>query len=183
MNQKQLGIIVLIFSLLLGILFFFHYLNNINNIVEFMRLSNGTCFNEQGECLHAKPDYIAFGGFAVALFLLGLSIYLIFLDKTQRLLVEQNKQAADVLRKAKELKESNQKRERFDAFLQGFDEKKRLILKAIHEQEGIQQSTLKYRTGMSKTELSLLLKDLEDKKIITREDSGKTKKVYLKKVL
>ena len=115
--------------------------------------------------------------------MLGLSIYLIFLDKTQRLLVEQNKQAADVLRKAKELKESNQKRERFDAFLQGFDEKKRLILKAIHEQEGIQQSTLKYRTGMSKTELSLLLKDLEDKKIITREDSGKTKKVYLKKVL
>ncbi|MBI5393319.1 MarR family transcriptional regulator [Candidatus Woesearchaeota archaeon] len=183
MNQKQLGIIVLIFSLLLGILFLFHYLNNLQNIAEFMRLSNGTCFNEQGECLHAKPDYVAFGGFAVAIFLLGLSIYLIFLDKTQRLLAEQHKEATHVLKKAEELAGTNEKKEKFNAFLEGFDEKRKLILKAIHEQEGIQQSTLKYRTGMSKTELSLLLKELEEKGIIMREDSGKTKKVYLKKVL
>jgi len=47
-------------------------------------------------------------------------------------------------------------------------------------QEGIKQSTLRYKTGMSKTFLSLLLKHLEEKDIIYRKEDGKTKRLYLK---
>ena len=183
MNQKQVGITVIIFSILLIVLFLFHYWNNMQNIAEFMRLSSGTCFNEAGECLHAKPDYVAFGGFALSFLLLGMGLYLFFFDKTHQMIMHQHKEATTVLKKAEEMKETNEKRDKLHAFLEGFDEKKKSILKAVYDQDGIQQSTLRFRTGLSKTELSLLLKDLEEKQIISREDAGKTKKVYWRKVL
>jgi len=190
MNQKQLGTIMFIFSILIGVLFSLHYWQNQKDIAEFMRLSNGTCFNEQGECLHAKLDYVGIAGFALSLLLFSLSMYLLFFDKTERLLEQQqkdlhehHKEATTILKKAEELKQTDHKKEKFNAFLEAFDEKKRIILRAIDDQEGIQQSTLRYRTGLSKTDLSLLLKELEEKNIISRHDSGKTKKVYLRKVL
>ena len=61
------------------------------------------------------------------------------------------------------------------------EEATKSIEKAIKENEGIQQSTLRYKTGMSKTSLSLLLKQFETKGIITKESYKKTNKIHLRK--
>ena len=42
------------------------------------------------------------------------------------------------------------------------------------------QSTLRIRTDMSKTKLSLVLKDMEEKNLIKKVEDGKKNKVFLR---
>ncbi|MEM4245229.1 MAG: hypothetical protein QXR60_03430 [Candidatus Nanoarchaeia archaeon] len=71
--------------------------------------------------------------------------------------------------------------EKFQALMAGLDEDEKKVIKVVREEEGIQQSTLKYRVGLSKTKLSMVIKSLETKKLITKEEAGKTNKIFLKK--
>ncbi len=140
-----------------------------------MLQNQGSCFLEDGTCLHADRTftiYVIGGALAASTLILGL--YLIFFDKTQKLLAEQH------LKVSSALKESAEKDE-FTAFLAGFNKDEQEVLKAIKEQDGIHQSTLRYRTGMSKASLSLMLQSLEERDIIKRKQSGKTNEVYLRK--
>jgi uncharacterized membrane protein len=116
--------------------------------------------------------YVFGGALAFGLVLLG--IYLMVFDRTQKVLFEQHERVSSALLEAK-------KDERFHAFLSGFNADEQKVLGAVREQDGILQSTLRYRTGMSKAGLSLLLKSLEEREIISRKESGRTNKVYLRK--
>jgi DNA-binding MarR family transcriptional regulator len=174
MNQKQIGVAILIFGILLSILVFMFKAKEdvyINAFVDEM----GTCYLADGTCLHQDRDfsvYIIGGVISLALIILG--IYLLLFDKTQKVLEEHQVKVSSALKEAT-------KKDHFTAFLGGFDSEEQIVLKAVHEQEGITQSTLRYRTGMSKTSLSLLLKSLEEKEIISRKKSGKTNEVFLRK--
>ena len=88
------------------------------------------------------------------------------------MLLQQHKEVASALKEAKE-------KDVFQAYLAGFSEEEQKVLKAVKEQEGIQQSTLRYRINMPKTSLSLLLKSLEEREIITRKEHGKTNEIFL----
>ncbi len=139
----------------------------------------GSCYLADGTCLHDDRDYSLYvlgWGFSVALILFGA--YIGFIDKTQKILAEHQLKVSSALRDAKK---EGSKKDKFEAFLAGFNEEERSVLKAVQEQEGIKQSTLRYKTGISKSSLSLLLHSLEERDILSRKKSGKTNEVFLRK--
>lgn len=179
MNQKQIGIILIIIGILLAIFVYYSKIREDKNIDEIIMAQGGSCYLPDGTCLHEDRDYTIYiigGILSGALILLGL--YLLIFDKTQQTLAKQHLEVSHAL---KEAKRNEKSKDEFNAFLSGFKEDEQKILKAIREQEGIQQSTLRFRTGMSKASLSLMLKSLEERQIISRKENGKTNNVYLRK--
>jgi DNA-binding MarR family transcriptional regulator len=174
MNQKIIGIILIVAGILLAAFVYManeteeHYINTYIS-------EHGSCFLEDGTCLHGSRDYSLYiGGWILASSLILLGIYLLLFDRTQQLLVQQNQSIAGALKDAKH-------RDEFNAFLTGFTDDEQKVLKAIRDQDGIKQSTLRYKAGISKAGLSLMLKDFEKKGIITRKEDGKTNQVFLRK--
>jgi uncharacterized membrane protein len=178
MNQKQIGTILIILGILSGAFVYFAKAREnatLNKIIQ----QQGSCFLDDGTCLHANKGlgfYLLGGIISAALTLLGL--YLLIFDKTQQILATQHLEVSSAL---KEAKKQEREKDEFHAYLSGFNEHEQKVLHAVHEQDGILQSTLRYRTGMSKTALSLILKSLEQKDIISRKVSGKTNAIYLRK--
>ena len=80
-----------------------------------------------------------------------------------------------------EAKKQDRIKDEFSAYLAGFSLDEQKILKAVHSQDGIKQSTLKFRVDMSKTALSLILKSLAERNIVKRKRSGRTNQVFLAK--
>lgn len=178
MNQKQIGIIVIIMGI---VLCFFTYAAKIRedkNIDLLIQAQGGSCYLLDGTCLHEDRDYtIYIIGAAISFSLLVFGIYLTFFDKTQDKLAEHQKVISKELNLAKKHEKDIKE---FEAFLSGFNPEEQTVIKAIKENEGIKQSTLRYKTGMSKTGLSLLLKSLEKKEIISKKEDGKTNQIFLR---
>lgn len=181
MNQKLLGSILIVIGILILILTAYTVSFVNNNISRQIQEQNGSCYLEDGTCLHEEGiNYLYYSliGYISGAALVLLGLYIVFFDKSHEVLMKQNKEVSEAL---KEARKKSDKDSQFNAYLAGFDEDKQKILKAVHEQEGILQSTLRYRTGMSKSYLSLQLKELEEKEIISRKPEGKTNKVFLRK--
>jgi len=174
MKQKHIGYVLILSGLLVAGLVYMAKANEDRYIDQFIH-EEGTCYLDDGTCLHADRHWgIYIAGWAVAGVLLMFGSYLAFVDRSQEQMAQHQEKIAGALQKVK-------KDEKFGAFLQGFSEDEKKVLKAIREQDGILQSTLRYRTGLSKTVLSIMLKNFEGREIVSRKESGRTKKVYLKK--
>ncbi len=177
MNQKQIGTILLIIGILLGSLVYVIKYNE-DQVINKIIAEQDSCFLEDGTCLHESRNFTFYVfGWIISAALIILGVYLMF-DKTQQVLADHQVKVSSALKEAKEMEKE---KDEFKAFLSGFDENEQKVIKAIHEQDGIQQSTLRFRVGMSKASLSLMLKSLEDRDIISRKTSGKTNEVYLRK--
>jgi hypothetical protein len=174
MNQKMVGIILIAAGILLTLFVFLAKAREDAYIANFVK-ENGSCYTAAGTCLHDQEDWgLYIGGWVLSAALLILGIYILAFDRSDKLMLAHQERIATDLKAAKVSNEWN-------AFLSGFKPDEQLVLKAVKEQDGIQQSTLRYRTGLSKAGLSLMLKDLEKKGIITRKESGKTNLVFLRK--
>ncbi|MDP3728926.1 MAG: hypothetical protein Q8R18_05765 [bacterium] len=171
MNNKHLGVILIIIAILMGIFLFVTKQQEDLYLDKIIEEQDGVCYVD-GVCVHDQQfiKYLIGGFLALAVALSGL--YLFFFDKSQRRLLQQHKEVAYALKEVKE-------KDEFQAYLAGFSEEEQKVLKAVHEQEGIQQSTLRYRTGIAKTSLSLLLKSLEERGIISKKEHGKTNQIFL----
>ena len=102
-------------------------------------------------------------------FIGALGIYLLFFSTSEEA----------ILKRLEEEKNMKIEGDKFDLVLKAMDENEKKVLKAIKEQDGITQSTLKFRTDLSKAKVSQILTDFEKKHLVKREAKGKTYAVYL----
>lgn len=178
MNQRQIGIILLIVGIIFAALVTVLFVNENEHIGQIVQ-ETGSCYLADGTCLHEERTYVPYIiGWGLSITVIFFGVYIAFLDKTQEQLFTHQREVSSALENAKR---EERIRDEFKAFLSAFSEDEQKILQAIHEQEGILQSTLRYRTGLSKTTLSLILKSLEERGFISRVPSKKSNKVFLKK--
>ncbi len=163
MENKKIGIVILTISVLL-LLVFVVLINSLNQEAEALG-----CFEKTG-CKSIETSlsivHFAFGAFG---FLFSLGFYLIFFSKGDKAII-------------KRLEEDTKKRlgeEKFSILLQGLNPFEQRVIKAVREQPGVTQNTLRLRTNTSKAKLSQILKDLEKKNLIKREKERKTLAIYL----
>ncbi len=114
--------------------------------------------------------HFAFGVFG---FLFALGFYLLFFSRGEEAILRRLENDTD-----KKLHE-----EKFSILSKGLDTFERKALEIVRNEEGITQNTLRLRVDMSKAKLSQVLKGLENKGLIRREQKNKTLAIYLKERL
>ena len=176
MKQKYIGIIIIAIGILLCMFVFAAKLREDKYINDYIK-QNNTCYLGDGTCLHEDRDFTLYiFGWVISAALIILGAYLIFFDKLQSKIMENQERISKTL---KEVKELENKKDEVGAFISGFGEDEQKVLKAVHAQDGIKQSTIRFKTGLSKSTVSLILSSLEERKIVSRKKSGKTHEVYL----
>lgn len=164
MENKKLGILMIVISLIFGI-FLIYFSVKLNE-----RSADLSC-NLNEECKSIKNiltvTNIGFGFFG---FMLALGFYLLFFNKTEKA----------ILTRLEEEKNKKIDEEKFELILKALDSYEEKVLRAIKEQDGITQNTLRLRTDMSKAKLSYVLQELEKRNLIKRVPKGKTLQVFLK---
>tara|TARA_Y100000310_G_scaffold89923_1_gene87063 strand:- start:24037 stop:24540 length:504 start_codon:yes stop_codon:yes gene_type:complete len=162
MNSKKIGVILLILSIILLIIF----------ISTFRQIeSQGTelgCFDNQ-DCLQIQSSFSMINiGFGLFGFILALAFYLLVFAKNEDLFLKKLDQKQAVLDKEEKLK----------YLFMGLDQFEKEVVAKVREQPGITQSTLRIRVDMSKAKLSQVLSNLEKKNLIKRKQQKKTLAVY-----
>jgi uncharacterized membrane protein len=177
MNSKQIGIAIIILTVLLAVSLFWFKTQNDDIIAQLMKESNGSCFTEEGVCLHQHSNAPSYIGIAVIFLALGLGLYLLFFNRNQQILEREKDQFLKVVKNEKAEKDKDAK---FSAVLSALTEDEQKVLKAIKEQNGISQSTLVFRTDLSKAKISSVLTEFEKKGLVRKVKKGKINSVYLK---
>ncbi|MDP6600373.1 MAG: MarR family transcriptional regulator [Candidatus Woesearchaeota archaeon] len=169
METKKLGFLILGMSIVLSLIMF-SYMGSLN-----VREEVYNC-NPTNECQQVKSlfglSHIAVGFLA---FIFALGFYLLFFNKSDASALKYN----DALEKIQEEKTQKTAEDKFSLLLRPLDENERKVLISIKEQEGITQSTLKYRANLSKAKVSQILTDFEKKNLIARKAKGKTYELFL----
>ncbi|PIO07353.1 hypothetical protein COU59_03435 [Candidatus Pacearchaeota archaeon CG10_big_fil_rev_8_21_14_0_10_34_12] len=164
MENKKLGIVLIIISLAIGGTFLYY-----NSILSEKSEELG-CFNQPG-CISIERG-LSLSHFAIGIFafILALGFYLLFFNKTDE----------RIMKKLEDEKNRKINDERFSWILKALDEYEKKVLKAVKEQNGITQNTLRLRVDMSKAKLSYVLQELEKRNLVKRVKKGKTLEVWLK---
>ncbi len=166
MDNKKLSILLIIIVIFLSLVIF-----SFDKILEENRMPGATCQHENiDSCPYKERPWQTYLGVALISGIFALAIYLMFFEKSQKEIVES-------LNNHKNMKLNQEK---FEILLKGMGENEQKIMKAVKEQDGISQQTLRLRTDMHKSKLSIVLSELERKNLIKRIVKGKTKQVFMK---
>ncbi|NQU97914.1 hypothetical protein HQ533_00460 [Candidatus Woesearchaeota archaeon] len=168
MNNKHLGLILVVVCVVLGILLF-----TFNELINSQTADACSCTenDEDAFCPHQhKIPWQIYIGILLVAIVAALGFYLLLFEKSQ-------KEILSALSKQKELKIEEEK---FSILLKGMDEYEQKVIKAVKDQDGITQQTLKLRVDMHKSKLSIVLDGLEKKGLVKRVPKGKTNQVFLK---
>lgn len=190
METKKLGFLIIGLSIVLSFIIF-SYMGQLN-AQEKQHKCNPTEKCQQINSLFGL-SHIAVGFLA---FVFALGFYLLFFNKDEKEILEKyginkdisqnnntgsniinnNQNNSNLINNEYPLKNSNDK---FSLLLRPLDDNEQKVLISIREQEGITQSTLKYRANLSKAKVSQILTDFERKGLIARKAKGKTYQVFL----
>ncbi|MBI2541448.1 hypothetical protein HYV80_01950 [Candidatus Woesearchaeota archaeon] len=163
MENKKLGFVILSFSVLASILAF-GFMGILGKQTAALQ-----CY-PTNECQRVE-SLVGLSHVAVGLisFIGALGVYLLFFSTSEEA----------IMKRLEEEKNMKLEGDKFDLVLKALDDNEKKVLKAIREQDGITQSTLKYRTDLSKAKVSQILTGFERKNLVKREAKGKTYAVYL----
>ena len=163
MENKKLGFVILSISILASILAlgFMGVLGRQTTALQCYPTNECQRVNSLIGLSHVAVGLISFIG--------ALGVYLLFFSTSEEA----------ILKRLEEEKNTKVEQNKFELILKAMDENEQKVLKAIREQEGITQSTLKFRTDLSKAKVSQILTDFEKKHLVKREIKGKTYAVYL----
>jgi len=163
MENKKLGFVILSFSIVATILAF-GFLGALGRQTTALQ-----CY-PTSECQRVE-SLLGLSHIAVGLisFIAALGVYLLFFSTSEEA----------ILKRLEDEKNMKIEEDKFGLILKAMDENEQKVLKAIKEQSGITQSTLRYRTDLSKAKVSQILTDFERKHLVKREAKGKTYSVYL----
>ncbi len=175
MDNKKIGLILVSVSIILLVLLLFVRANTIRAYqAEIDRYVDAglACPSDPNICPHEQraraqiPIYIAG---AILFGVISLGIYIMLFDKSQ-------KEIISTLENQKKIQVGEEK---FSILLKGLSDDEKKVISAVKDQDGITQATLRIRTDLHKSKLSIILDSLEKKGLIKREQEKKTKKVYL----
>ena len=163
MENKKLGFVILSISIAASVVAFM-FMGLLN------RQTNSLQCYPTTECQRVE-SLLGLSHLAVGLisFIAALGVYLLFFSTSEEA----------ILRRLEEEKSMKIEQDRFGLVLKSMDDNEQKILKAIKEQDGITQSTLKFRADLSKAKVSQILTDFEKKHLIKRELKGKTYSVHM----
>lgn len=163
MENKKLGFVILSFSILASMLAF-GFMGALGKQTAALQ-----CY-PTNECQRVE-SLVGLSHIAVGLisFIGALGVYLLFFSTSEEA----------IMKRLEEEKNMKIEGDKFELVLKALDDNEKKVLKAIKEQDGITQSTLKYRTDLSKAKVSQILTGFERKNLVKREAKGKTYAVYL----
>lgn len=167
MENRKLGILIIVISFMFGTLLFFYAKTLYSNTMEIGCSSAN--YNDKCDLMESVMSWLHLGFFFFG-FMFGLGFYFLFFDRTEKAIFQR-------LEKEKEIKINDIK---FDILLKALDPFEQAVIKAVREQDGITQNTLRLRTNMSKAKLSYVLQELEKRGLVKRVETGKTLSVHLK---
>lgn len=163
MQNKRLGIILVIFAIVLFVLIL-----QFNSALNKESRKTG-CFPTE-ECTKIESSLSIIHVFlGIITFLFALGFYIIVFYKGEEA----------IIKRLEEEKEAKLKESKFEIMLRMLDDNEKKIFKAIKEQPGIEQNTLTIRTNLSKSKVSEVLKNFESKNLIKRKKKGKTFSIFL----
>lgn|SRR3989344_730637 len=166
LNTKQIGIITFGISIFLAVLvvsFFFSMKSIVGGTLCPSELPNGA------PC----PVHTVYASLFPIQIILGISSAAVLAVVGLVLIIQQGR-----IREKEKIEKKKTQLEVISTVLTT-DEKK--IVEILQEQPGIPQNTLRLKVDFSKAKLSMLLKEMEGRKLIKKEPEGKTFRVYLRK--
>lgn len=182
MNHKQIGLFLVVTSIVLALFFGFFRFQLVKSYEnEIISLEDGVCEHTGEGCPFDKINRllvptVLFSSVLMIMFILG--IYLIFFEKSEERWKETQKK---LVQRISQVDKKKIQKEKQEAFFSGLDEKEKKVLLAIKEQDGIGQATLRIRVDYSKAMLSVVLKNLEKKEIVKKVPYKRTNRIYLRK--
>ena len=168
MENKKLGSMLIIVCFLLGFVVY-----AFNSALNEQHEATCECEDmvEGGICpMEPRTNWQTYVGTIIITALAALGIYLVFFEKSQR----------EIISALEKQKQITKQEEKFEILLKGLNEDEQRVLRAVKEQDGITQQTLRLRTDLHKSKLSIILDGLDKKGIVKKVPKGKTNQIFLK---